>query len=137
MIPFTVEAWVRSNTKTIINVCVNRTPVTGDIYARRDKRDIDVFGCGLHHIVATAPKDQQFEIWLNIITPFMPITSDGKEPDLEPFFSEINRRPSARPYARRVSLSPTGGRCSPSALVAARARKHRQKPARPWSGSAS
>ena len=52
VIPFAVEGWVQSDTDTSINVCVNRTPVSGDIYAQRDKRDIDVFGCGLHHTVA-------------------------------------------------------------------------------------
>ena len=40
-------------------VCVNRTPVTGDIHAARDKREIDMFGCGLAHTVAEAPKDKQ------------------------------------------------------------------------------
>jgi hypothetical protein len=90
VVPFTVEAWAcPADTRTGIGVCVNRTPVTGDIHAQRDNRDIDVFGCGLHHTVATAPKDQQFSIWLNIITPFMPITSDGKEPDLLPFLADI------------------------------------------------
>ena len=129
VIPFTVEAWVRSNTKTIINVCVNRTPVTGDIYARRDKRDIDVFGCGLHHIVATAPKDQQFEIWLNIITPFMPITSDGKEPDLEPFFSEIQEaigkavRKARKPEPDRGPLLPKRARGRQSQEAQAETRK--------------
>ena len=61
---------------------MNRTPVTGDIEAARDSRDIDAYGCGLRHNIATAPKDAQFNIWLNITTPFMPITSDGKEPNL-------------------------------------------------------
>lgn len=90
VIPFVVDAWVQpDDTETNIDVCVNRTPVTGDIYAQRDNRDIDVFGCGLHHTVAKAPKDEHFTIWLNITTPFMPITSDGKEPDLKPFFGEI------------------------------------------------
>ena len=70
-------------------VCVNRTPVTGDIEAARDKRDIDLFGCGLHHTVAEAPKDKNFTIRLNITTPYMPITSDGKEPNLEPFLDAI------------------------------------------------
>ena len=49
----------------------------------RDKRDIDAFGCGLHHTIATAPKDKHFRIRLNVITPYMPITSDGKAPNLE------------------------------------------------------
>ena len=75
-----------------ITVCVNRTPVTGDIDAARDKREIDLFGCGLSHTVAEAPKDKNFDIRLNITTPYMPITSDGKEPNLEPFFDVIRRR---------------------------------------------
>ena len=64
-----------------------RSPATST--PARDKRDIDLFGCGLHHTVAEAPKDKHFAIRLNITTPYMPITSDGKEPDLEPFLDEI------------------------------------------------
>jgi hypothetical protein len=90
-IPFVVEAWAKKTEDdwTDLIVCVNRTPVTGAIEAARDKRDIDVFGCGLSHTVAQAPKDAEFTIWLNITTPYMPITSDGKAPDLKPFFEEI------------------------------------------------
>lgn len=90
VIPFVVEAWVKTCTGfTNILACVNRTPITGDVRAKRDRRDIDLFGCGLHHNVAKASKDVQFEIWVNITTPYMPITSDGKAPDLEPFLNEI------------------------------------------------
>ena len=39
------------NHQTLI-VCVNRTPITGEIEAARDKRDIDAFGCGLAHTIA-------------------------------------------------------------------------------------
>ena len=90
-IPFVVEAWARSAPAigTDLNVFVNRTPVTGDIHASRDKREINVFGCGLAHTIAKAPKDEDFEIVLSIITPFMPITSDGKEPDFTPFRAVI------------------------------------------------
>ena len=55
----------------------------------RDKSDIDVFGCGLAHTVATAPKGTNFAVWLNITTPYLPITSDGKDPDLRPFLMPI------------------------------------------------
>jgi hypothetical protein len=89
-IPFVVEAWARKTEgDTHLTVCVNRTPVTGEVYAARDKRDIDAFGCGLAHTIAQAPKDAQFNILLNITTPYMPITSDGKAPDLEPFLGAI------------------------------------------------
>jgi hypothetical protein len=89
-IPFVVEAWAAPRSADMqLLVCVNRTPVTGDIYATRDKREIDAFGCGLAHTVAEAPKDENFTIRMNITTPYMPITSDGKEPDLTPFLGGI------------------------------------------------
>lgn len=112
-IPFVVEAWARevSHTRVIVVACVNRTPVTGDIEVARDKREINLFGCGLRDTVAEAPKDSSFEIWLNITTPYMPITSDGKEPDLDPFFDSIKDavtkavRKARSPSARAGSLS--------------------------------
>jgi hypothetical protein len=90
VIPFVVEAWAEpADDETALAICVNRTPVTGAIEAAREQRDIDAFGCGLSHTIAQAPKDKHFSIWLNITTPYMPITSDGKEPDLEPFLEQI------------------------------------------------
>jgi hypothetical protein len=90
-IPFVIEAWGRriEHDKTVLIVSVNRTPVSGSIHAARDGRDIDLFGCGLHHTIARAPKDEQFAIILNVTVPYMPITSDGKAPDLEPFVDGI------------------------------------------------
>ena len=89
-IPFVVETWaVPAESATRLSVCVNRTPITGAIEVARDKRDIDLFGCGLSHTVAQAPHEKHFTLWLNIITPFMPITSDDKAPDLKPFLNEI------------------------------------------------
>ena len=111
-IPVVVEAWsCEANTikATRLTACVNRTPITGDIHASRDKRDIDAFGCGLSHTLAQAPKDKEFDIWLNITTPYMPITSDGKAPDLKPLLSLIKTvvskavRKARVPNSERVS----------------------------------
>jgi hypothetical protein len=91
-IPYVVEAWaerLEEGNDSYLGVCVNRTPITGNIHGARDNRDIDAFGCGLYHTIARAPKDEQFDILLNITTPFMSITSDGKAPDLLPFFDGI------------------------------------------------
>src|SRR5215472_8032671 len=90
-IPFVVECWAAKVTqgKTRLTVCVNRTPITGEIHAARDKRDIDAFGCGLAHTIATASIEAQFALVVNITTPYMPITSDGKEPNLKPFLDAI------------------------------------------------
>jgi hypothetical protein len=90
-VPFVVEAWVDEGEvdDTTLVTCVNRTPVTGDISAARDGREINAFGCGLAHTIAKAPKEKQFVIWVNVTTPYMPITSDGKAPDFRPFVNEI------------------------------------------------
>jgi hypothetical protein len=110
-VPFVVEAWAEEGAAMGLIVCVNRTPVTGDIHARHTKREINVFGCGLAHTVAEAPKDSNFVIWLNITTPYMPITSDGKQPDLGPFHDQISNavakavRKARRPDAKADGTS--------------------------------
>jgi hypothetical protein len=90
-IPVAVEAWVDRcmDGEDFLIGYVNRTPVTGSLHAARDKRDFDAFGCGLHHTIAKAPKDVHFSILLNVIAPYVPIVSDGKEPDLFPFLTLI------------------------------------------------
>ena len=109
-IPYLVEAWASPEIKrtTTLTACVNRTPVTGQIHAKRDKRDIDVFGCGLSHTLATAPKDKHFDIWLNIITPYMPITSDGKAPNLEAFLDPIAKAVSGAVRKAHIPNSANG-----------------------------
>jgi hypothetical protein len=111
-IPFVVEAWAEALDEvddSFLSVYVNRTPVTGDIEVARVKKDIDFFGCGLSNTVAETTKTAQFDIHLNIITPFMPITSDGKAPDLKPFLGAICTavgkvvRKAHRPNSRGVS----------------------------------
>jgi hypothetical protein len=110
-IPYVIEAWAEEGADMQLLVCVNRTPVTGDIYASRNKRKISVFGCGLAHTVAEAPKDVNFVVWLNITTPYMPITSDGKVPDLGPFLDQIRNavakavRKARRPDAKTEGTS--------------------------------
>ena len=88
-IPYVVEVWAAESQERRLFVSVNRTPVTGGIRMVREKRNVGLIGCGLHHVAAEAPKDKEFFISLNITTPYMPITSDGKEPDLEPFLAGI------------------------------------------------
>ena len=88
-IPVAIEVWASQDQENFAGASVNRTPVAGEMSLQRDKGDVDLFGCGLSHMVAKAPKELQFNVWLNIIAPYMPITSDGKEPDLTPFLPVI------------------------------------------------
>jgi len=109
-IPYVVECWAEkaqaAKRGTTLVTCVNRTPITGEIHAARDKRDIDAFGCGLRHTIAQAPVEAQFALVLNITTPYMPITSDGKEPNLEPFLTAIA---TATGKAVKKAHRPTAG----------------------------
>jgi hypothetical protein len=93
-IPFVIEAWAQQlkdrNASATLLAAVNRTPVSGAISVSRDKRDIDFFGCGLEHTVAKASAGERFSLRFNITTPFMPITSDGKEPDFESFLDTLS-----------------------------------------------
>ena len=117
-VPFVVETWAQkidAQRGTRLTVCVNRTPISGEINVSRDKRDIDAFGCGLSHNIAQAPVEAQFFLVINITTPYMPITSDGKEPNLEPFLAAIV---TATGRAVRKAHRPTaGGRISQKDIV--------------------
>jgi len=80
-IPFVVEAWSELSEEAAIYVHVNRTPVTGEIEAFHNKTDIILSGCGIRHRMKDIGR-RPATIWLNITTPYMPITTEGKSPDL-------------------------------------------------------
>jgi hypothetical protein len=107
-IPYVVECWAEKAADkcgmTLV-MCVNRTPIAGEIHAAREKREINVFGCGLSDTIAQAPIGAQFFLVINLITPYMPITSDGKEPNLEPFLAAIC---TAAQKAVKKAYRPTG-----------------------------
>ena len=99
-IPFVVEAWAQKRKeKNIdgvdvsnnigISMLVNRTPVTGEINAFRNSKAICMIGCGLSHRFHDTPTKGAYFIVINITTPYCPITSDGKAPNLQPFADVI------------------------------------------------
>ncbi len=88
-IPVAVEVWVSQAKQNSVAPSVNRTPIAGEMARQRDKSEVNLFGCGLRYTVAKAPEELKFNVWLNITAPYMPITSDGKEPDLTPFLAVI------------------------------------------------
>ena len=88
-IPYVIEAWLGLVEKqnAAIYVSVNRTPITGDVKAYHNKFELTLWGCGLGHSFEVGKRPPL--VALNIITPFMPITSDGKSPDLHYFLLDI------------------------------------------------
>jgi len=93
-IPFVVEAWAEkvstAGNQIGLAMLVNRTPVTDQIRAFRDEdKDICVFGCGLNTGFTETPTKGSYAIWVNVTTPYCPVTSDGKAPNLDPFSDAI------------------------------------------------
>lgn len=78
-IPYVVEAWVDINTPAGLEFLINKSPSTGQMTLYRGKKDLTISGCGLFESIKMKPA----HIVINIITPYMPIVSDGKEPDLK------------------------------------------------------
>jgi hypothetical protein len=97
-IPHVVEVWARRHCKAAekatdhvnIRVLVNRTPITTEVSAWRDgDRDLCLEGSGLSSYCSNIPKKGSYDITLNITTPYCPITSDGKAPNLKPFGNAV------------------------------------------------
>lgn len=79
-IPFVVEAWVELSNLAGIYVHVNRTPITREVKAYHSKKELILSGCGMEHYLNIGRRPAM--VWLNITAPYMPITTDGKSPDL-------------------------------------------------------
>jgi hypothetical protein len=91
-LPYTVEVWCQRRSagdRDVATILVNRTPVTGDVSIARavKKSGVTIFGCnlGFNFTVGREP----VAITVNVQIPYMPITSNGKEPDLAPFIDDI------------------------------------------------
>ena len=96
-IPFVVEAWARkvkdrtdgkNNLSAIL--FINRTPSVDQISVYRDSdKDLTLRGSGVDHFTTGAPRKGGYFIVVNVITPYCPITSDGKAPDLSAFGDQV------------------------------------------------
>ncbi len=91
-IPVVIESFIQeidtnSNQNCTENVFfVNRTPIVGDINFQFLEKKIWLYGCGLQEMIEIPKFNTPFFVWVNILTPYMPIVSNGKEPD----FSLLN-----------------------------------------------
>lgn len=105
VIPYTVEGWVEFQEKESVIFLVNKTPITGEIRTWMNGKDLCISGCGLIHGFKSKPA----RLVMNIQTPYMPITSDGKAPNLKEFYNEIKQvllkanRKAKKAYAKATN----------------------------------
>jgi hypothetical protein len=89
-IPALVEVFARSESSPEGNqILVNKTPITGDVDISIYNKRLTIYGCGLSQTLEIPKIPQNAQFWINIITPYMPIVSNGKEPDLSILSTEI------------------------------------------------
>lgn len=84
-IPYVVEAWAApGDGGARLRATVNGTPITGDVSATHRSNKLYVMGCGISDRGFQQRIDKvrgAVHVFVNVITPYMPITSAGKEPD--------------------------------------------------------
>jgi hypothetical protein len=86
-IPFVIEVWAKPACTTA-RMFINRTPITGEFATYFEKGEMTLWGCGLNDVVKV-PNGKKLGVLINITTPYCPITTDGKEPDLSRFETQI------------------------------------------------
>lgn len=109
-IPFVVEAWAQihqdGQTRSSLTVCVNKSPVTADVQVSTKQASSIIWGGGLYIDLKCRPAS----FMINIITPYMPITSDGKAPDFRPMADLIeDAMKKAASKAKKVTQSEAAG----------------------------
>jgi hypothetical protein len=95
-IPYICEAWVTCERpekrghggRSAVKVLLNRTPSLANVWAHSGGQCLEVRGCGLFRCI-DGPKAAEYNIALSIITPYVELASDGKEPALSPFSAGI------------------------------------------------
>ncbi|NJO01343.1 MAG: hypothetical protein HC880_06315 [Bacteroidia bacterium] len=82
VIPAGVEIYGRADGLGRRQVFVNKTPTTGDVDISYYEKRINLYGCGLSQVLECPRLAPNPSFWVNVMTPYMPIVSNGKEPDL-------------------------------------------------------
>jgi hypothetical protein len=86
-IPLVIEVAVMRNDEPSVELAINRTPAPVEFEAIHKKTELHVFGCDLGHRMTVGRRPVAVD--LHITTPYMPITTDGKTPNLFPFVDDI------------------------------------------------
>lgn len=110
-VPFNIEAYVRvkdDDSQDEVLFLVNRTPITGRINVQRGKfSDLGLIGCGLKYLFPVGRKPVSLVV--NLTTPYCPLVTDGKEPNLELYVGPLHdAMKSAANKAKRREASKRG-----------------------------
>ena len=91
-IPVVIEVFARINETTDkTRFFVNRTPIISDVDVIYAPKRLTIYGGGLNSNIDNHRLKNLPEIWVNILTPYMPIVSNGKEPDLSVLEDQITQ----------------------------------------------
>jgi hypothetical protein len=90
-LPYCVEAWAdyqrpvqKGNGRLSCDLLVNRSMTATKLHGFLTSNEVTIHGCDLHRRIRTAvPKLGDYAVTLSIVTPHLPLTSEGKEPALK------------------------------------------------------
>ena len=89
-IPVLAEAWATaercppSRGRGTVTLLVNRSPVAAPIrIAPSSDKQLAICGCNLAHSIDRVPPGGAYDVVLAVTSPVIPVTTEGKEPDLE------------------------------------------------------
>ena len=89
-LPYVLEAWVtcarpqkKANGELEIDLLVNRSMTPTKLYGASTPDRLTIHGCGLHHSASAARMTGDYRVTLSVITPYLPLTNEGKEPALK------------------------------------------------------
>lgn len=86
-IPFFLEVYAGLADLPLLTVLLNKSPVTGEFSVYHSKNELNIFGCGLGCSIKAKP----VRLLINIMTPYIPVVTDGKEPDLSALAGAIGQ----------------------------------------------
>jgi hypothetical protein len=89
-LPYVLEGYAqcarprqRASGEVKIELVVNGSKTPTKLYGHSAPQKLSVHGCDLNHRAAAPPKTGDYTVTLSLITPYLPLTNEGKEPSLE------------------------------------------------------
>lgn len=120
-IPYSIDVYIEileEGSNDSMLMMVNRSKIVGEIRLQREKSTkLGLIGCGLGHLFDVGRKP--VHIMCNITTPYMHVTTDGKEPDLyryiDPLYEAIKK--SANKAKRKLAKENTEKKLSQKDII--------------------